>query len=119
VAADGTLAFVQHKTGFPHRVRLSEDSRAFCSLLSSTRGMLLPWPYQPDYFSKTFAKLREAAGVQRGSFKWIRRSAGSYAERECPGAGARLLGHRDESVFRRFYNDESISGTPPPMPPEL
>lgn len=118
VSADGTLSFVQHKTGFPHRVQLSQAARKLCAQLRS-RDKLLPWPYQLDYFSKTFAKIRQAAGVTRGSFKWIRRSAGSYAERDCPGAGPRLLGHRDESVFRRFYNDESISGTLPPLPPEL
>lgn len=117
VSADGTLSFVQHKTGFPHRVKLSTAAREYCSQLRGS--MLLPWPYQPDYFSKTFAKLRKAAGITRGSFKWIRRSAGSYAERECPGAGARLLGHRDESVFRRFYEDTSISSTLPPQPPPL
>jgi hypothetical protein len=118
VAADGTVSFVQHKTGFPHRVQLSAEAREFCSRLNCRR-MLLPWPYEIDYFSKCFKRLQRLAGVARGSFKWIRRSAGSYAEKQQPGSGAKLLGHRDASVFQRYYNDESISGTLPQLPPPL
>lgn len=118
VTPDGRLSFVQHKTGFPNTVRLSVDAIKFCRRLNGD-GPLLPWPYSIDWFSRRFKRLRIAAGVRRGSFKWVRRSAGSYAERERKGAGSRLLGQRDESVFRRFYEDVTIVGQDSPGPPPL
>lgn len=118
VAPDGTLMFTQNKTGYPVRVILSAAAIKFTALLRH-ESLLLPWPYDEDWFSKKFGRIRDAAGIARGTFKWIRRSAGSYAERDQKGSGARLLGHRDESVFRRFYNDTSISGETPIQPPPL
>ncbi len=114
---DGRLVFVQHKTGFPNPVRLSPDAMKFCARLKGTR--LLPWPHGKDWFSKQFKRLRESAGVTRGTFKWIRRSAGSYAERDQKGSGARLLGHRNGDVFRQFYEDMTISGERPAEAPPL
>lgn len=117
VNEQGVLSFIQHKTGFPHRVQLSPAAIQLCQRLVGDK--LLPWPYDIDWFTKRFKALRKRAGINRGSFKWIRRSAGSYAEKLQPGAGAKLLGHRDESVFRRYYNDETISGSQPIEPPPL
>lgn len=119
VTPKGILSFVQHKTNYPHRVLLSDEALAYCSRLQSDTGNLLPYPYTADWFSRSFVRIRDAAGVTRGSFKWIRRSAGSYAEKKQAGAGARLLGHRDPAVFHRFYNDETISGDMPVSPPPL
>lgn len=118
VARGGLLTFVQHKTRFPHTVKLSSDALKYCRRLK-TNGLLLPWPYQPDWFSRVFKRLRIAAGLTRGSFRWIRRSAGSYAERMSPGAGAKLLGHRDPAVFDRYYRDRSITDVVPVAPPPL
>lgn len=117
VSPDGVLRFVQHKTGYPLTVQLSPEALELCRRLKGDK--LLPWPYNLDWFSRRFKRLRKAAGVERGTFRWIRRSAGSYAERDCPGAGARLLGHRDPSVFRRFYADEGIIGGRVVVPPRL
>lgn len=119
VSPAGVLSFVQSKTKYPHRALLSCNARTYCERLKSEAGHLLPWPYTADWFSRTFGKLRNAAGITRGSFKWIRRSAGSYAEKQQPGAGPKLLGHRDPAVFQRFYNDETISGDLPVSPPPL
>lgn len=118
VSPAGWLSFVQHKTGFPHTVQLSADAIKFCRLLNGS-GLLLPWPYNADWFSRRFKRLRIAAGVTRGSFKWVRRSAGSYAERDTPGNGSRLLGQRDPAVFRRYYEDVTITGQDSPGPPPL
>lgn len=118
VAPDGSLTFTQSKTGFPVRVVLSRDAIKFTARLKHDT-LLLPWCYDEDWFSRKFNRIRDAAGIRRGSFKWIRRSCGSYCERQQQGSGARILGHRDESVFRRFYNDESISGEAPISPPPL
>lgn len=118
VSPDGVLAFVQHKTGFPNRAKLTREALALCRKLKGD-GRLLPYPYCEDWFSSSFKKLRKSAGVMRGSFKWIRRSAGSYAELKEKGAGAKLLGHRDPTVFQRFYEDEEITGENPAEPPPI
>lgn len=112
------LTFAQHKTGFAHTVLLSADALKFCRKLRSD-GKLLPWPHNADWFSRKFTRLRISAGVTRGSFKWIRRSAGSYAEREQSGAGSRLLGHRDPAMFHKHYEDRSITRKDAPCPPPL
>jgi integrase len=118
ISPDGVLSFVQHKTGFPNNVVLSKEALRLCRRLRGD-GRLLPYPYNEDWFTTCFKRLRNAAKIERGTFKWIRRSAGSYAEKVQKGAGARLLGHRDESVFRRFYDDPTISGQRPTEPPPL
>lgn len=119
VTPGNVLSFVQHKTGYPVRAVLSKPALNYSRKLRSNSEFILPWPYGLDWFSRKFSRIREAAGVARGTFKWIRRSAGSYAERQQRGSGANLLGHRDESVFRRFYNDQTISGEAPVQPPPL
>ncbi len=118
VAPSGRLTFLQNKTQFTHTVQLSKEALYFAGKLTTT-GRVLPWPYEANWFGVTFKRLQKAAGVKRGSWRWIRRSAGSYAERENPGAGARLLGHRDGRVFKRHYEDGSISGEKPDQPPPL
>lgn len=118
ISPGGKIRFIQHKTGFPAGGVLSKEALQFIGRLVST-GLALPWPYQPDCFSRTFKQLRKDAGVKRGTFKWVRRSAGSYAERQKAGDGQRLLGHRCESVFRTHYEDTGITGERPISPPPL
>jgi len=118
VSPAGVLVFVQHKTNYQAMAKLSADAMKFAKRLKGS-GKLLPWPYYDDWFSRKFSRIRDGAGITRGSFKWVRRSAGSYAEREERGSGAKLLGHRDESVFRRFYEDTNITGGEPIEPPPL
>jgi len=59
------------------------------------------------------------AGLQSGTFRWLRRSAGSYAESVQRGNGAAALGHRSEGVFRTHYDDPSISKPTPIIVPAL
>ena len=118
IGADGVIHFVQNKTGYIAGGRLSPEALAFMAKLQST-GRALPWPYKKTCFSRTFKRLRKAAGLARGTFKWVRRSAGSYAERERAGDGSRLLGHQGQAVFRAFYEDRTITGEVPVQPPRL
>ncbi len=118
ISSDGSASIVQSKTGYIHRVRFSAQALQFGAQLTDTNGLLLPWPYRKDAIQPRFTSLRKLAGIQRGSLKWIRRSAASYAERDF-GGGARMLGHRGEDVFREFYCDPTIAEALPPMPPEL
>lgn len=118
VAPSGRMTFLQSKTQYAHTVQLSKEAMYHAHQLTTT-GLVLPYPYEVNWFGVTFKRLQEAASVTRGSWKWIRRSAGSYAESVQPGAGARLLGHRDERMYRRHYEDSGIVGEKPPEPPPL
>lgn len=118
VSPTGRATVIQHKTGYPVHVRLSEKAMEHAVKLHHTRGLAFPWPYHMNIFSVTFKMLATKSGTG-GSFKMYRKSAGSYAERDTAGAGSRLLGHRCESVFRVHYDDPTISlageVTPPPL----
>jgi hypothetical protein len=81
--------------------------------------LAIPWPYDKHFFSRVFKFICINAGMEFGSFKWLRRSGGSYAESVQPGAGSRLLGHRDEGVFRRHYQDDSIARPNAVEPPPI
>lgn len=118
VAPSGRTTFMQSKTQYTNTVQLSPNALKFARKLITT-NRVLPWPYRENWFAICFKRLREAAKVNRGSFKWIRRSAGSYADKENPGSGPRLLGHQDGRMFRRHYEDKSITGEKPAEPPPL
>lgn len=115
----GMAAVVQHKTGEAVRVRFSQQALQFAHRLCDRSGLLLPWPYRKDALAPRFRAIRKAAGINRGSFKWIRRSAASYAERLQCGAGTKILGHRGAGVFRSHYEDWNITQDAPVSPPAL
>jgi integrase len=119
IRADGMYATIQSKTGYRVLVQFSPATLAHADKLRSTRGLLIDWPYRLDAMTWAFRRVRNHAGIDHGSFRWLRRSAGSYAESIQPGAGSRALGHRNESVFRNHYEDEGISTTRPFTPPPL
>lgn len=118
IAHDGTLSLVQHKTGIQLRVRFSLQALKYIDRLKDANGLALPWPYRKDAIAPRFKKLRNMGGVVRGTLKWVRRAAGSYAEREQPGNGPKLLGNGPQ-VFRDSYEDRTITGEEPPSPPPL
>lgn len=110
----------QNKTGYPITVRLSPDALAAIWRMNQIEDeRALPWPYHENAMGRQFRRLAKSAGVRAGQFKWLRRSAGSYAERENRGDGKRMLGHRSERVFREFYEDRTITEPEPVEPPRL
>lgn len=119
IGPDGTAQIVQSKTGHYHTVRFSNEALAFSARLQCPNGLLLPWPYRRDALAPRFQALKKLAGVNRGSLKWIRRSAASYAQRERYGDGPRILGHKSPQVFSQSYEDRTITGEKPPEPPRL
>ncbi len=115
----GTTTIVQSKTGGLIRVQFSSDALAHAARLKCSNGLLLPWPYRRDALVPRFNAIKKLAGISYGSLKWLRRSAASYAEREQPGAGSRILGHRTAAVYRSHYEDATIAGERPIQPPKL
>ena len=119
IRTDGVVSLVQSKTGYPITVRLSADALAAIRRMPIECVQAFPWPYHSNALPRQFRSLVKAAMIRPGQFKWLRASAGSYAESEAPGQGPRLLGHRSAAVFRAHYEDASITQTKPVTPPEL
>lgn len=119
ISDDGSVEIIQSKTEEPHSVWLSPESLCYAGRLKDANGLLLPWPHRLDAMVWAFRRIRNAAGVKRGSLSWLRKSAGSYADAENPGSGRRLLGHRTDAVFTRHYEDRSITRASPVSPPPL
>lgn len=117
IATDGVAYVLQSKTGYPVTVRFSEPAIAAIDRMRVDERAL-PWPYHENALSRQFRRLVKEAGLC-GQFRWLRRSAGSYAEREGQGNGTRLLGHRSERIFRDHYADPNIIQRKPPEPPPI
>lgn len=120
ITDDGVCHVRQNKTGYRITVRLSEEALAAVNAMRSVESELaLPWPYHENVISRQFRRIVKRAGVRQGQFRWLRRSAGSYAESEERGNGKVVLGHRSEKVFHDFYEDPSITVTAPIVPPAI
>ena len=114
--SDGVLRVVQRKTNQAVSVRLHGSTVAALDRIE--RDKPCEWPLDPSYFGRHFKRLVRMAGVNRGTFKFLRRSSGSYVELSRPGCGAKHLGHADGRVFSRYY-DARLGGAALAMPPEL
>lgn len=113
IRPDGTLRVVQGKTGAIVTVRLRPSTVA---AIDKVLGRLA-WSLDPSFFGRHFKRIVRESGVCRGTFKWFRRSSGSYVEAQQPGAGHKQLGNGPE-IFGRNY-DAKLGGATWPMPPEL
>lgn len=113
---DGSFRMIQSKTGNVVQRRLRPTTLDIIQQMG--RPIPFEWPHNTWTFGGHFKLLRDLAGVNRGTFKWLRRAAGSYAEAETPGAGSKALGHADPSMFRKHY-DAQLACNNIPLPPEL
>ncbi len=88
VEADGTFRMTQHKTRKPIRRMLRPKTVAAIDKIDLP--IPLAWPLaHNESFGYQFQRIVAEAGLERGSFKWLRRSTGSHVEAEHPGAGHR------------------------------
>jgi site-specific recombinase XerD len=113
---DGSMRVVQHKTKRIVRIKLRQSTLQALNEIHYDKA--LQWPMEINYFTRHFKKIIRESGVNKGSFKWLRRSSGSYVEMERVGAGAKHLGHTSPLVFERHY-DAKLGEHLLPMPPEL
>lgn len=109
IDGDGYCDWTQNKTGVHIRLRFSK--KAMKAIRKHGFPMIVPWAYSRHWFEKEFEQLRNEAGVLRGTWKWIRRSAGSYADAD--GRGHELLGNT-RAVFEKHYRVPKIAGDEPP-----
>lgn len=110
IKKNGRLNVMQHKTNQLVRVRFSEDALKYIE--QHGQKMAVPWPHSDEHFGNCFAKLRDLAGIKRGTWKWLRRSAGSYADKN--GNGHELLGNTRQ-VFEKHYRDMEVTSKEPPL----
>jgi integrase len=116
---DGTARVVQRKTQQVVLVRLHRST--IDALDAIPHDAACDWPGKVSNaprFCKQFKALVRKAGVSRGTFKWLRRSSGSYVDLAQPGSGSKHLGHSSSQVFGQHY-DAKLGGKGGPMPPEL
>jgi integrase len=119
IKPDGSAHIVQSKTGKPTAVRLHAATIAELNKIPFDQACY--WSgsiHNGGRFSRQFRDIRDAAGLTHGTFKWLRRSSGSYVELEQPGAGTKHLGHSDARMFAAHY-DGKLGGHTAPMPPAL
>jgi integrase len=119
IGKDGRATVIQSKTGYPAVVRFPSEVMALIDRMKSDCGRALPWPYRSDALAPRFRVIVRNANVRPGTLRWLRRSAGSYAEKMQPGSGRRLLGQQSEWVFRDHYHDLSIAPPETVEPPGL
>lgn len=116
IRPDGSAVIAQHKTGKLVVCRLRASTLAAVDAIGGPTP--LAWPYSGWAFGEQFRKIVRLSGVNRGSFKWLRRASGSYVEAATPGAGHKHLGHAHADTFSAHY-DAQLGGAPRELPPPL
>lgn len=117
IAADGSIFFRRGKTGSPIFVRIPPELVAMIDEHCPRKGQLIRLNVSREWFRRVMARLFERAGLQ-GSFKTLRKSAGSLVEQQSPGTGHRHLGNT-RAIFERHYESKRITRGEPTMPPPI
>lgn len=116
IRSDGTARVIQHKTGRATIRKLRPSTiEAIDKLYGPTP---LSFPLVAAQFGRHWQKFTKATGINRGTFKWVRRASGSYVELGQIGAGSKHLGHTSSEVFERHYNAK-LDTDAIPLPPDL
>lgn len=119
VGLDGTVTLQPSKTrrfSKVHTVRFCPQ--AVQLIYKHNHEYAVPWPHSQETFRQEYKALLIAAGVRRGCWKWLRRSAGTFAEMARAGNGHRLLGN-SQRTFDRHYNAVNHIDPRPISPPPL
>lgn len=114
VQPDGTFRMVQSKTRKPIRRKLRPQTLEAIDKIDSPKP--LAWPLCEWSFGFHFQRLVATSGVDRGSFRWLRRGCGSHVEAVTPGGGCKVLGNTPQ-VFRQSYDADLAADVL--MPPSL
>jgi integrase len=117
VRCAGTIRVIQHKTGKPLDVAISDRAwDAIRKIRSQKRKHLFQVICRRHWFP-SFARIVEAAGLTGGT-KMLRRAAGSLYERDNPGEGHKITGN-GRDVFERHYLAQRIVRKGGRLPPRL
>lgn len=103
----GLLVMVASKTSKEHLCTLNPCTMQIIqATFEQQPKRRLIWPLRADRreFYRDTQKRFAAAGLQ-GTFRFLRRSAVTWAESQSPGLGTKLAGHRDSRTTRESYLD--------------
>jgi integrase len=113
IRKDKTAVIVQSKTGQTITCRFHPSTvKAIARASGHLEWVLCEW-----CFGVHFQEIVTLTGIQRGTFRWLRRGSGSRIEADHPGRGPKHLGNTP-GVFGRHY-DAQLGAVKKPMPPEL
>ncbi len=119
----GIVRYVASKTGdeFFRILRPRTLYAVRTTILQNRIGQAIVWPLwaSRDAFYRQFRSIVRLSGVRAGTFRWIRRTAVTWADIQTPGLGQQLAGHKSERVTATSYRDVSQIGRSMPSPPDL
>lgn len=119
---EARLTMIEAKTGKPcRRVLSAETMRLIDDSMASQPDRRLVWPLnvRRETFYDHFRRLVAGAGIRQGTYRYLRRAAGTQAEKQRPGGGRLFLGHSSEQVTRDSYLDPWQLEPEPLRVPEL
>jgi len=106
----GLLRKVQAKTLKEHCVKLHPGTmRIIADSMTQCRSRRLIWPLKTTRrrFYEHMQTILKANGL-KGSFRYFRRSAITFAEGQSPGSGQHMAGHQDARTTRESYIDPML-----------
>lgn len=119
IRPDRSARVVQRKTQKVVTVQLHESTIEALDRIPFDQATRWPGCKGNDNrFCAQFKAMVVASGVNRGTFKWLRRSSGSYCEMLQAGSGSKQLGHSSQQIFNQHY-DARLGGHTGPMPPTI
>lgn len=117
LAADGSIFFRRGKTGSAVFVCVPPEVLAEIDRHCPRKGQLIRMGVSKEWFRRVIAGLFVKAKLC-GTFKTLRKSAGSLVEQQSPGTGHRHLGNT-RAIFERHYEAKRITRERPTMPPRI
>ncbi|HEX4129743.1 MAG TPA: tyrosine-type recombinase/integrase [Pirellulales bacterium] len=119
IRADGVVVVTQGKSGLPVRFQVRRDTvQAIEAIRDKRRACIFGGVIGRDAIYRQFRALVAAAGLDRGTTRWLRRSSGTHVETLAPGLGHLHLGN-GRDVFEKHYRDPRLVDYQVPMPPTL
>ncbi len=117
IAADGSIHFRRGKTGSAVFVRIPVEVVELIDKHCARSGPIIKMGVSKEWFRRTIGVLYSKAGLC-GTFKTLRKSAGSLVEQQTPGTGHKHLGNT-RAIFERHYESKRLTRDKPTMPPQI
>jgi len=115
VTADGSIAILQQKTGWPLLCRLTPEAMAAVEATFPPARELL-FPINIEILQYWIGKLCNASGLP-GSPKWLRRSGATAVEDQQPGGAQQYLGQKTPGLAWKHYIDPRLLKNKQHRPP--
>jgi integrase len=117
------IRYIANKTGdeFFRSMRPRTWYAVQQAIMTNRNAPNLIWPLwgARDNFYVVFNRIVARAEIRKGTFRWIRRTAVTWADIVNPGLGQQVAGHKSERVTSDSYRDVTQIGLALPSPPDL